>query len=492
MRIFLKSTALLFLLSPSRSSAFVAPPAKLGISTSSSSITGSALGAVPVLEKWKIGQNGAVIGVVKNHPTIPDGDRITTSPLKGDLSTLQDNQFVVTKSGSKYKLGKGLGSPRKVAAQKPTVIPPKPVPAAKKTPVKKAASPAKPVQKIQPKPSPAPKAVAPKPAPTPKPAPPAPKPMDKKSNVQALLQKAKTEYNLNGKSIADGKYVLVGKQIRSSSTRSQIYYAYRADTDGLPTGPRLTVKISPTLERLERESRNYNSITGGLFGGQFVKKIEFLPKAGGDKSLPQLASALVLQSGERNLRTLFDARNFKGLEGTAMRQAAVAIAQCIQAIHSSGLVWTDLKAENFVVISTSLGDGSIEGVKGIDLESAVPVKGPPIDYSPEACPPEFARAEAAGRGAEFQLEYNYDIWSFGVLLYELSVGTPIFGKKRDGQITKLLRDRTFEPDVSAVPDDRLRDLIKQCLDLNPQKRPGITQVLLHPYFLTTGIGPFSF
>jgi serine/threonine protein kinase len=324
-------------------------------------------------------------------------------------------------------------------------------------------------------------------APTPAPATP-----PKEKDVEELLKKVKAEYNLNGKTIGDGKYVLVGKQIRSSSTRSQIYYAYKSDSDGLPTGPRLTVKISPTVERLERESRNYDSITFGLFSGEFVKKLEFLPQAKGDKSFSRTASALVLQSGERNLRTLFDARGKKGLEGTAMRQAAVAIAQCIQAIHSSGLVWTDLKAENFVVISNSIGDRSIEGVKGIDLESAVPVRGSPIDYSPEACPPEFAIEEAAGRAADFILQFNYDIWSFGVLLYELSVGSSLFGMKKDSQITSLLRDKNFEPDTSAVPDERLRDLIDQCLQMNPQKRPGMTQILLHPYFLTTGIGPFSF
>jgi serine/threonine protein kinase len=260
----------------------------------------------------------------------------------------------------------------------------------------------------------------------------------------------------------------------------------------LPTGPRLTIKISPTVERLERENRNYNSITKGFFSGQFVSKLEFLPNAQGDKTISSTASALILQSGERNLRTLLDARQNRGLSGTAMRQAAVAIARCLQAIHSSGLVWTDLKAENFVVISDSLDKMEQGGVRGIDLESAVPVKGPPVDYSPEACPPEFAIEEFAGRGADFVLQYSYDIWSLGVLLYELAAGSSLFGKKREGQITQLVRDKLWEPDTSAVADDRLRDLIDQCLQPDPSKRPSITQVLLHPYFLTTGIGPFSF
>jgi serine/threonine protein kinase len=267
---------------------------------------------------------------------------------------------------------------------------------------------------------------------------------------------------------------------------------YKADDDGLPTGSRLTVKVSDTYDRLERENNNYEKVTSGLFRGQFVNKVEFFPQANGSVGSKN-ACALVLESGERNLRDLCNARQNVGLKGTAMRQAAVAIAQCIQAVDSSGLVWTNLKAENFVTATKSLGDkGSTEGIKGIDPESTVKAGDVPIDYSPEACPSEFAKEEAAGRGTEFRVTYNYDSWSFGILLYELAVGKSIFGKMSDGQITTLLRKEPFEPDISAVEDGRLRGLIAQGLQLDPGKRPEITQILLHPYFLTTGIGTFSF
>lgn len=131
-------------------------------------------------------------------------------------------------------------------------------------------------------------------------------------------------------------------------------------------------------------------------------------------------------------------------------------------------------------------------IKGIDLESAVPARGPPIDYSAEACPPEFALELKAGRGLDFQVQYNYDIWSYGILLYELAVGKSIWGGKSDGAITNQLVTPGFDIDVSDVPDNQLRSLIQDCLSLDPNRRPGITQLLLHPYFLTTGIGPISF
>jgi serine/threonine protein kinase len=433
---------------------------------------------IPLVSEWKVLRNGALQGLVKNHPTISNGDVITTSPLV-DRSP-KNNQVVVTKTGSKYRLGKGVAVP---VAKANGASAPKPAVAAKKKAVAQPASPKSTAAAAA-------AATVKKTAAT--------KEQQQQQQPKSLkerLQQAKTEYGLNGKTIGDGKYLLVGQLIRSTSMRSQIYYAYKADKDGLPTGPRLTVKISTNLESLERENRNYDIVTRGLFSsGKFVRKLEFLPEANGSPrgTFGKSPCALVLESGERNLRALCDARKNQGFEGKAMRQAAVALAQCLQAMHSSGLVWTDLKAENFVVISDSLGDGSVEQIKGIDLESAVPAGGPPEDYSPEACPPEFAKVFLDGRGLDFKVQYNYDMWSFGMLLYELAVGKAFFAGKRDNQITKLLNEKGFEADVSAVPDERLRDLIAQCLQVEPKKRPGITQALLHPYFLTTGFGPISF
>ena len=52
-----------------------------------------------------------------------------------------------------------------------------------------------------------------------------------------------------------------------------------------------------------------------------------------------------------NLKDFFKTKR-QGLEGKALRDACSAAAQCVQAVHSSRLVyWTDLKPENFVVIN---------------------------------------------------------------------------------------------------------------------------------------------
>ena len=264
----------------------------------------------------------------------------------------------------------------------------------------------------------------------------------------------------------------------------------------------LTIKLSSDYERLQLENSNYNKVQSGLFSGRFVKKIEYLESvSSNDRNLDGKVSALVIESGQCDLKALLSARKGMPLRGRALRDAAVAAGQCIQAVHSSNAVWTDLKTENFVLVNSDVfkrevsdvnGGMGMPGVKGIDLESVVTRGGNPIDYTPEASPPEFSKALMGGYGEDFVLDYSYDMWSLGMMLYELSTGTAYFDTKSPSVVTKLLCTDSFEVDVSKVPDEKLRDLIGKCLSLDPQKRPDVTGFLLHPYFLTSGIGPISF
>jgi len=60
--------------------------------------------AVTTLEDWQLLDNGSVVGSVKGHPSLNDGDVITTSPLSnpGAASTAAQ---VSTMTGSQYLLG---------------------------------------------------------------------------------------------------------------------------------------------------------------------------------------------------------------------------------------------------------------------------------------------------------------------------------------------------------------------------------------------------
>jgi serine/threonine protein kinase len=305
-------------------------------------------------------------------------------------------------------------------------------------------------------------------------------------SVPALMREARQKLKITGEVVGDDdrQYLLTSEMAKSTSGKSRIYKAYLADDDGLPSGEAVLAKLSKNWEAIEREHDNYSKITKtGVARGQFVRCLNYFPTASEVTRKYKDESALILERGRMDLKRYVSVNG--KLNGKELRAAAACAAQCLQAVHSSGLVWTDMKTENFVVLK----DGS---VRGIDLESAMPVKDNPVDYSPEATPPEFAEAFLDGDGPYFPLEYNYDIWSFGMMLYELSSGRGYFDGKAPITITKLLKSKPTIDLSKEDMDKNLKDLIQKCLNVDPTKRPNILQILLHPYFITTGIGPISF
>jgi serine/threonine protein kinase len=414
------------------------------------------LWGLPMLDKWKVLPNGSVIGTVSNHPSIDDGDVITTSPL-ANPDGAKGQAFVETASGSKYKLLNPLKppAPRGLAEASQSLVGGGGFSfAGLKMPTNYYSS--------------------------------------NGANGSAEVKKAKSgpewreavmKYKLTSSTIGlDEEYLLSGKPTRSTSGKSFIWEAYRAGDEGLPTGdPPVCIKVSTNLEAVSREYENYRKISFlGIARGRFVRCNEFFPVAGYDKRFRNQC-ALVLEMGARDLKSFLNSRG--RLEDKELRDACISAAQCLQALHGVGLVWTDLKTENFVVMPNG-------EVKGIDLESCMPVGDNPVDYSPEACPPEFAEAFLSGDGPYFLLENSYDIWSLGMMFLELATGRGYFDGKNPAQITKLLRDTEEGVRLDDIEcDDRLKDLIRRCLQKNPKKRPNMAQILLHPYFIT---GPFSF
>jgi len=458
---------------------------------------------IPVLDDWKLLDNDSVQGFVFNHPTIPDGRMISTSTLKNPRGA-KEKVTINTVSGSTYKLGVPEMSAVEAAAAAAADTAAAAAATSTKAPASAPASTGGGLFSFFNKaPSTAPAAKS-KSSPAPAPAraaaaaavvdsSPSKKELEKELKVKKA--QATRDYGLTGERLGeDGQWLLAGQPIKSTSGKSLIFKAYKADSDGLPVGDvegdAFVVKISSNDLTIEREASNFQRIAqSGITRGKFVELKEYLPadKMNSNSGRSKKQVGLVLERGAEDLKTyLARKREEGGLSGRELREAASAAAQCIQAIHNSGLVWTDMKTENFVVMPNG-------EFRGIDLESAIPAGGTPVDYSPEACPPEFATAFLAGEAPDFTLETNYDVWSFGMMCFEMANGYGYFDGKSPIQITRALSNME-EFDIGDVDglDGRMKSLIETCLQVNPKKRPTVPQILLHPYFLTTGFGPFSF
>ncbi|KAL3939611.1 MAG: hypothetical protein SGARI_001308 [Bacillariaceae sp.] len=89
-----------------------------------------------------------------------------------------------------------------------------------------------------------------------------------------------------------------------------------------------------------------------------------------------------------------DCRN-DPLTSSVASQMVYDIANSIKAIHAAGLVWTDAKLKNFIVLNESEENDwnndapASPNVKAIDLESCTQPGKHPIKFTPSTCPPEF-------------------------------------------------------------------------------------------------------
>ena len=75
-----------------------------------------------------------------------------------------------------------------------------------------------------------------------------------------------------------------------------------------------------------------------------------------------------------------------------------------------------------------------------------------------------------------------DIWSLGVIMYAMLVGTPPFQADAMKKIYKRIQtnDYSYPPEVEV--SDTAKDLITRILQLNPDDRPALSDVRKHPFF----------
>jgi eukaryotic-like serine/threonine-protein kinase len=156
------------------------------------------------------------------------------------------------------------------------------------------------------------------------------------------------------------------------------------------------------------------------------------------------------------------------------------IAEALEEAHEKGIIHRDLKPQNI--------KASIEGrVKVLDFGLAKALD-PVGGSSPSAS--QLAQSPTLTLGATVQgvilgtaaymspeqaaggvADRRADIWSFGVVLYEMLCGRRLFdGETVSHVLAGVLKE---EPDFSALPDGvprRVRNLLRRCLRKRPRER----------------------
>ena len=238
----------------------------------------------------------------------------------------------------------------------------------------------------------------------------------------------------------------------------------------------------------QQRSKRYDSLVAIVDGGQQV---------------------LILERGIGNLRSLRDQAG--PLDGKQLRSAMRAMADSVAKVHTKGLVWCDIKLENFVMVPKDASklypvDSSVKydkllqscSVKAIDLES-VTTKGTEMtDFAPETVAPELVAQLTGGaigtvgsRDKDIRINPQSavlasqasDVFSLGLCYVELASRTEVgsvLGTAVGKSFARVNRyvDGNDDLGLSGIPDTRVKQLLAKMLEVDPSKRPSMLEVQL--------------
>lgn len=223
---------------------------------------------------------------------------------------------------------------------------------------------------------------------------------------------------------------------------------------------RVALKFMPSKESFVREV----SFLKSLRSEYVVELVDFYEDPG-DKQ-----HCIVLEYGEQSLAGFLK----KGaLQRNERKFIVDRLGQIVQHLHSQNVVHCDLKPHNFVLFGLKW--------KVIDLENARRA-GEPISMkvSPSYCSPELARAVLSKQADRMRATCALDMWSFGLIVFELFARQPYFSDKPD-TMQQLASYAELEVPKDIVDDIQARHLLRKVLVKNHIDRASIQAVLKHAY-----------
>lgn len=171
------------------------------------------------------------------------------------------------------------------------------------------------------------------------------------------------------------------------------------------------------------------------------------------------------------------------------------VAVCIQKIckalkylHSKGIVHRDLKPQNIMFALPKSEDKNMKSLKILDFGFAKHVRSNGYTSSSRGTP-RYVAPEVVFRNKQGKIEYgtSCDMWSVGVIMYELLSGVPPFPDKPT--LPEFFRQMR-KPDVKFPSkywnsiSEEARDLIKKLLKKDTVERFSAQQVLEHKWITT--------
>ncbi|MGI8640307.1 MAG: serine/threonine protein kinase, partial [Pyrinomonadaceae bacterium] len=178
-------------------------------------------------------------------------------------------------------------------------------------------------------------------------------------------------------------------------------------------------------------------------------------------------------------KTLNDYAKSNPLNLKSALEIAIQIVSALDEAHSAGIVHRDIKPDNVMIRSNGLakildfGIAKLSAPTETGEEAATAIQGATTPGMIIGTPNYMSPEQARGRGVDHQT----DIFSFGVVLYEmLSGSSPFAGETISDIIAAVL---TKEPKPLADIPIELADIVDKTLQKDKQNRYQTAKDLLH-------------
>uniref|UniRef100_A0A8C9TD18 Ttk protein kinase n=1 Tax=Scleropages formosus TaxID=113540 RepID=A0A8C9TD18_SCLFO len=227
---------------------------------------------------------------------------------------------------------------------------------------------------------------------------------------------------------------------------------------------------SQTIESYKNEIEHLNHLQ--QYSDQIIKLYDY--------EITNSYIYMLMECGNLDLNTWL--RNHKGVNPLERKFYWKNMLEAVHTIHKHGIVHSDLKPANFVIVNASLKliDFGIANRIQPDVTSIVKdSQVGTLNYMP----PEAIKDTSSKAGKpSSKISPKGDVWSLGCILYCMTYGKTPF-QSITNQIAKLhaITDPSHQIDFPDIPEKDLLDVLKRCLVRNPKERISIAELLAHPY-----------